>query len=104
MRVNLAAQVSFIFVKTCIHETNHIFVSNFQVFSKSVADALQYYGESDTTETERFIRKFDRFFDMMNSRCIDEDVKKRKPDLAPYRKPDDTRLKVRIILTVITLT
>ena len=37
---------------------------------------------------------FDRFFDMLNTRCLEEGIQKRKPDLAPYRTPDDSRLKV----------
>ena len=65
-----------------------------QVLSKSVADALEYYSEPDTTETQRFIRYFDRFFDMLNTRHLEEGIRKRKPDLAPYRTPDDSRLKV----------
>lgn len=48
----------------------------------------------ETRETVRFIRTFDRFFDMLNTRSIEESIYKRKPDLAPYREPDDKRLKV----------
>ena len=50
--------------------------------------------DSDTTETEKFVRTFDRFFDMLNVRCLEEGIQKIKPDLHPYRDPDDTRFKV----------
>lgn len=65
-----------------------------QVLSKSVADAMEYKGDSDIKETVRFVRIFDRFFDMLNTRSLQESIHKRKPDLAPYRTPEDTRLKV----------
>ncbi len=32
-----------------------------QVLSKSVADALAYFGDESTTETENFIKMFDLF-------------------------------------------
>lgn len=59
-----------------------------QVLSKSVADALEYYNDPDTTETRRFVQYFDRFFDMMNTQHLDEGIQKRKPDLAPFRRDD----------------
>lgn len=62
-----------------------------------MADAFDYYGDSDTHETERFVRFMDRFFDMLNTRSVEEGSKKRKPDLYPYRTPDDARLKVLCI-------
>ena len=65
-----------------------------QVLSNSVADALAHYGEADTHETERFVRFMDRFFDMLNTRSLEEGGNKRKPDLNPYRSPDDPRFKV----------
>lgn len=65
-----------------------------QVLSNTVADALAHYGEPDTRETERFVRFMDRFFDMLNTRSVEEGSNKRKPDLDPYRTPDDSRLKV----------
>jgi len=45
-------------------------------------------------ETERFVRIFDRFFDMLNTRSMNESIYERKPDLAPYRTSVDTRLMV----------
>ncbi len=68
-----------------------------QVLSASVANALEYHGDSDSTETAKFVRLFDRFFDCFNARSIDECIKKRKPDLGPYRDPSDSRLSVRLL-------
>lgn len=62
-----------------------------QVLSKSVADAFSLDGDS---ETERFVRMMDKFFDCMNVRNFQEATRKRKPDLRPYRSPDDSRLSV----------
>ena len=45
-------------------------------------------------ETERFVRNFDKFFDLMNVRSLDEGVRKRKPILKPYRESSDDRLLV----------
>ena len=59
-----------------------------------MANAMEYMGDSDTKETIRFVRIFDRFFDMLNARSLEECEFKRKPDLAPYRSSEDTRLKV----------
>ena len=64
-----------------------------QVLSKSVAEAMEYYDDNDTVETRKFVRTFDRFFDMLNTRSLEEGIYK-KPDLLPYRKIDDTRFKV----------
>ena len=63
-----------------------------QVLSKSVADALEYYTVSQTPLKHK--DSSDRFFDMLNTRHLEEGIRKRKPDLAPYRTPDDSRLKV----------
>lgn len=65
-----------------------------QVLSKSVADALSLEENENLRETERFIRHMDRFFDCMNVRNFQEAIYKRKPDLRPYRSPDDARLSV----------
>ena len=55
---------------------------------------MEYMEDEDTKETIRFVRIFDRFFDMLNTRSLEEHIYKIKPDLAPYRSPDDERLKV----------
>ena len=65
-----------------------------QVLSKSVADAFAYFGDNSTTETEIFVRNFDRLFDCLNVRSLSEWKSKAKPDLKPYTRPDDCRLKV----------
>lgn len=65
-----------------------------QVLSQHVADALDFYGSSETLETKRFVEIFNKFFDCMNIRHWDEHRKKRNPNLQPYRSPDDERLKV----------
>lgn len=62
--------------------------------SKTVANAIEYLGDDDTKETVRFVKMFDKFFDMLNTRSLDEAQYKGKPDLAPYRSPEDERLEV----------
>ena len=74
--------------------------------SKSVADAFMTTRllteapvsiEQDTTEmseTEVFCRTFNKFFDCMNSRHLQESKQKRNEDLAAYSSSDDERLKV----------
>jgi hypothetical protein len=75
------------------------------VLSKSVADVLRTLRElqeddgpygpySDTTETEKFCRMFNRFFDCLNTRNLNEATQKRNEDLRPYTRADDDRLKV----------
>ena len=49
-----------------------------------MGNALEYFGEDETTETKKFVKHFDRFFDCMNVRCTSEGRTKRKPDLRPY--------------------
>jgi hypothetical protein len=72
-----------------------------QVLSKSVADLFKVFREceepvnvyADTTETERFCRFFNRFFDCLNTRNLYEGKQKRNDDLLPYTSSDDIRLK-----------
>ena len=59
-----------------------------------MATAFEYDGNPETTETERFVRNFDKFFDLMNVRSLEEGIKKRKPNLLPYRETTDDRLVV----------
>ena len=59
-----------------------------------MADALAYFGDPDTRETERFIRYFDKLFDCLNVRSLSEWKTSRKPDRKPYTSPDDDRFKV----------
>lgn len=50
-----------------------------------------------TEETEKFCRIFDRFFDMLNTRILHQEIRDRKPDLAAYEKADDSRFEVRVL-------
>jgi len=52
--------------------------------SESVANALTFYGDPNTRETERFVRQFDKFFDCLNVRNLEEHRKRRKPNLKLY--------------------
>ena len=65
-----------------------------QVLSNSVAEAMKLDDDPATKETQRFVHMFNRFFDMLNVRSVRESVLHRKPDVQPYRNPDDERLKV----------
>ena len=69
--------------------------------SESVANALKFYGD---TETEKFCRTFDKWFDCLNVRNKSEFIRKKKPDLKPYTDPEDERLKVcwYIIICIIS--
>ena len=64
-----------------------------------MADAFAYYGDPATTETEKFVRKFDRLFDCLNVRSLSASNTNKKDDLKPYTSPDDSRLKVIVGIT-----
>lgn len=74
-----------------------------QVLSNSVAKALQLEGRPDTTETARFCEIFNKFFDCLNVRCQEECVKRRKPDMRPFREETDPRLHVRLSVSCIIM-
>ena len=74
-----------------------------QVLSKSVANTFDYYGEHDIIETQKFVKTFDRFFDMLNTRSLEEGIYKKKPDLLPYRTTDDQRFEVCALIYQYTL-
>ena len=65
-----------------------------QVLSQTVACALEALNRDGTKETRLFIRKMDKFFDCLNVRCPLLALKKRKPEIAPYRSSSDERFKV----------
>ena len=69
-----------------------------QVLSSSVADrfsTLRRLGHLDNTEAvEEFCHIFDKFFDIWNTRSLEEADRKRKPNLAAFRHDFDERLKV----------
>lgn len=64
------------------------------MLSSHVSEALKYGKDTDTSETARFCKIFDRFFDCLNVRSMNECVKKRKTDRSPYKNKDDSRLVV----------
>lgn len=106
MKVKLAAQVYMCFND---YQISNDLVHVFQVLSKSVADAFAVCRDlaepgsllHKTAETEKFCRLFDKFFDCLNTRSIDEAKYKRKPDLRPYYSAKDSRLKVCYISRII---
>eukprot|EP00731_Ephydatia_muelleri_P000890 Em0001g890a len=66
-----------------------------QVLSTTVAEAFAYENSPHTKETERFVRIFDKFFDLMNTRNTKEFVLKRKPNLAPYINNPETEERLK---------
>ena len=64
------------------------------MLSQSVASAFLYFSDPSTTETQKFVLYFDKFFDCMNVRSTTEWQQKRKPNLKPYQSVDDERLDV----------
>ena len=69
-----------------------------QVVSTTVAEALAYEKKPYTAETERFVRVFDKFFDLMNVRSLREGIHKRKPNLHPYRNDQQSRERLQVLL------
>ena len=59
-----------------------------------MANAFKYFNDPSTTETQKFVLYFDKLFDCLNVRSTSEWLKKKKPDLKPYRSAEDERLKV----------
>lgn len=64
--------------------------------SKTVADLFAYVEDPSTTETQKFVRMFDKLFDCLNVRDLHQWVRKCKPDLKPYHKVDDERFEVSL--------
>lgn len=62
-----------------------------QVLSASTSHAILLKGIPEMTETANFCLMFDRWFDCLNGRYLDEGTKKRKSDLLPYKSVDDPR-------------
>ena len=62
--------------------------------SGSISSAFMFTGKSEFTETARFCRMFDKFFDCLNTRRIGEGKEARKPDLEPYWSDKDGRFTV----------
>ena len=66
------------------------------MLSNSVAIVLREYHGPQASELSKFILLCDRFFDCLNTRSLVEDVRTRKPDMAPYRHIDDERFTVSL--------
>lgn len=71
-----------------------------QVLSTSVAEAFAYENKPYTRETERFVRIFDKFFDLMNVRSLKEGIYKRKPNLKPYRNDSGSKERLQVPLSL----
>lgn len=61
-----------------------------------MANGFDFYGHAETTETQRFVEFFNKFFDCLNVRSLNEHKRKKNPNLMPYRNPADERLEVSI--------
>jgi len=67
-----------------------------------VANALERTGGEEVTETVRFIRMVDKFFDCLNVTNFGSGIRKKKSFQEPYRRrpegdgTDDFRLKVKM--------
>ena len=59
-----------------------------------MAEALARDGDDQVSETCRFIKVFNKFFDLMNVRSLTEAIHERNPNKAPYKSPNDSRLEV----------
>lgn len=64
-----------------------------QVLSTSMANAILARETPEMAETANFCKMFDRWFDCLNGRYIQQDIHLRKPELAPYCSANDWRLK-----------
>lgn len=82
---------------------DHIWLNSFskmkvylaaQVLSESVASALEYLDQDETSETRKFLRLMEVFFDCLNTMNPIEYIRKRKANRTLYWKPDDWRFKV----------
>ena len=63
-----------------------------QVLSSTVADALMHTYGDNVSETVHFIQNMNKFFDVLNTRNLNEGKRTRNPNLAPYTDPRDPRL------------
>ena len=63
-----------------------------QVFSQTVGSALTFaYGDA-VEETAKFILKMNKWFDIMNTKNLNEARQKRNPELEPFSDVNDVRL------------
>ena len=88
MRVDLAAQVCFIVLSAmCCY----MFL---QVLSEQVAHALEQTRGDEVSETIKFIRYMDKFFDCLNVTNLESGYHHKKRFQEPYFSSKDIRLKV----------
>ena len=59
-----------------------------------MAYALEQTSGEEVSETVRFVRIMDRFFDCINMKNFNSGKRKQKPFQCPYTKGDNDRLKV----------
>ena len=86
MRVNLAVQVHIKVHSLIMHTQSKL--SGFEQLCKFG------FEKGEFTETARFCRIFDKFFDCLNTRRIGEGKESRKPDKEPYWSVKDERFTV----------
>ena len=56
------------------------------------------YNRDNMSATIQFCMMFDRFFDCLNSRSLDEAQRRKKPDIDAHRSQQDYRFQVRSTL------
>ena len=64
-----------------------------QVLSSSMANALEARNDPELLGTAHFCRMMDKWFDCLNGRFYHQDVRTRKPELAPYKEINDWRFR-----------
>ena len=65
-----------------------------QVLSETVSKALESTGGDEASETAKFVKMIDQFFDCLNVTNLTNGKHKRKSFQDPYTSADDFRLKV----------
>ena len=66
----------------------------FKVLSEQVAHALEHVNRDEVSETVKFVRHMDKFFDCLNVTNFNSGYHKRKRFQDPYFSKNDFRLKV----------
>ena len=64
-----------------------------QILSNSMANALRAKDDPHLAETAIFCEIMDKWFDCLNGQYFSQDIKTRKPELAPYTSKDDWRFR-----------
>ena len=62
-----------------------------QVLSSTMSAMLENFGPLNAIETAKFCKMMNIFFHCLNVRSLEEYMKKRKPNLAPYQDINDPR-------------